>query len=117
MDEGDGWDLVAERVAAELNRIGGSQREWEEAGAPSYKTVQKFLNGMPVKNPAALRKMATFLGWEADAFERIRSGREPLPLTRDEPPPWEELLTLQRETNRMLAQLVAQTDPNGPGSP
>jgi transcriptional regulator with XRE-family HTH domain len=116
-----GWHLVAERVQQEIDRQGLSLRAVEIGTGLNFRTIKKLLAGEPMARRDRLSVLAQFLGWEGDAFERIRQGREPVPL--DKPIPddasAEELRfrAIERRMDRLEGLLEDALQPEGQRAP
>lgn len=78
-DENAGWDTVAQWLSREIEQQGLTLRRIETEGKVAYRTVQKLLDGEGVQRRDALSRLATFLGYRADAFDRLRRGVSPVP--------------------------------------
>ena len=80
MHDDEGWDLVATRLDHEISRRGLTLRAIETATGVNYRTLQKLLAGERVTRRDRLAALSRYLGWQGDAFERIRRGEEPEPV-------------------------------------
>jgi transcriptional regulator with XRE-family HTH domain len=78
VNDDEGWDLVASRLAAEMSVRGLTLRAIEQATGVSYPTMQKLLAGERVTRRDRLVVLAQYFGWPGDAFDRIRRGEEPV---------------------------------------
>lgn len=81
VDDEDGWDRVAIWLEREIEQQGLTLRRIEVEGNVAYRTVQKLLDGQPVARRDALARLATFLGYQADAIDRVRRDESPIPNT------------------------------------
>lgn len=79
MNDDEGWDKVASWLKSETEKQGLTLRRIEVDGGVAYRTVQKLLAGQPVDRRDALARLSTFLGYQADAIDRIRRGEQPVP--------------------------------------
>lgn len=78
-DVGDdeGWGRVAAWLKSEIQKQGLTLRRIELEGGVAYRTVQKLLDGSPVARRDALSRLSNFLGYRADAIDRVLAGDEP----------------------------------------
>lgn len=82
-DDDARWDLVATWLEREIQEQGLTLRRIETEGKVAYRTVQKLLDGEGVARRDALARLATYLGYRADAFDRLLRGVSPVPIDTD----------------------------------
>lgn len=86
MTDDDGWDLVGAWLTERVAELKLSMAELQRASGISFKTLQGYMEGKPIRRVDKQRALALALGVYPDAFDRIRSGLQPRPLR----PPSEE---------------------------
>lgn len=73
-----GWALVGEWLQQELDSQGLSLARVARDSGVAYQTLRKLLDGQAITRRDRMVALARALGYEHDAFERVRAGREPV---------------------------------------
>lgn len=71
------WERVPPVLKARIQQRRASKTRIVREGRVDWGTVDKLLDGQPVRQQAQWR-VAAYLGWEPDAFDRIRRGEVPI---------------------------------------
>lgn len=105
VNDDEGWDLVATRLAHEITSRGLTLRAIETATGVNYRTLQKLLAGERVTRRDRLAELARYLGWQGDGFERIRKGEEPAAATVEMSASGANLAEIRERDPEYFAQL------------
>lgn len=81
MNPDDGWRRIPEALSTRMGERGATKTQIVRRGGVDWGTINKLLSGEPVRREDALWRVAEFLGWQADAFDRIRRGDPPIEAT------------------------------------